>query len=278
MALTDKLSAIADAIRGKTGKTDGLTLEQMPGEIAGIQSGGDASIADGLVDRTLTSYSSDNLTMVGNYAFTSCVGLTNVSLPNISKVGDYAFHGCTSLTNVSLPNVTTLPGHVFENSGLRTFFFPNLTSGGSSCLQNTKIESITTEDLPSLKSWGGNYCFGGISTLKYFRHTLAVIMNTRTFQGCGALEKVDTHTVGLTYHALSGCSSLNTLILRRTDAICELGNTNALTNTPIIKGTGFVYTPRALIEEYRQATNWSSLLPEQFRAIEDYPEICEVGV
>lgn len=37
MALTDKLTAIADAIRGKTGKTDGLTLEQMPGEIAGIQ-------------------------------------------------------------------------------------------------------------------------------------------------------------------------------------------------------------------------------------------------
>lgn len=40
MALTDKLTAIADAIRGKTGKTDGLTLDQMPGEIAGIQAGG----------------------------------------------------------------------------------------------------------------------------------------------------------------------------------------------------------------------------------------------
>ena len=34
---------IADAIRGKTGKTDGLTLDQMPGEIAGIQAGGGAS-------------------------------------------------------------------------------------------------------------------------------------------------------------------------------------------------------------------------------------------
>lgn len=40
MALTDKLTAIADAIRGKTGKTDGLTLDAMPGEIAGIQTGG----------------------------------------------------------------------------------------------------------------------------------------------------------------------------------------------------------------------------------------------
>lgn len=40
MALTDKLKAIADAIRGKTGKTDGLTLDQMPGEIASIETGG----------------------------------------------------------------------------------------------------------------------------------------------------------------------------------------------------------------------------------------------
>jgi hypothetical protein len=44
MALTDKLSAIADAIRGKTGKTDTLTLDQMPTEIAGIQAGGGGGI------------------------------------------------------------------------------------------------------------------------------------------------------------------------------------------------------------------------------------------
>lgn len=40
MALTDKLKAIADAIRGKTGGTESLTLDQMVTEIAGIQSGG----------------------------------------------------------------------------------------------------------------------------------------------------------------------------------------------------------------------------------------------
>lgn len=40
MALTDKLSAIGNAIRAKTGKTDKLTLDQMPGEIAGITGGG----------------------------------------------------------------------------------------------------------------------------------------------------------------------------------------------------------------------------------------------
>jgi hypothetical protein len=36
MALTDKLTAIADAIRAKTGKTGALTLDNMPLEISNI--------------------------------------------------------------------------------------------------------------------------------------------------------------------------------------------------------------------------------------------------
>ena len=43
MALTEKLTAVADAIREKTGKTDGLTLDQMAAEIASIETGGGAS-------------------------------------------------------------------------------------------------------------------------------------------------------------------------------------------------------------------------------------------
>ena len=39
MALTNKLSAIGDAIREKTGGTELLTLDQMVTEIANIQGG-----------------------------------------------------------------------------------------------------------------------------------------------------------------------------------------------------------------------------------------------
>ena len=38
MALTEKLTAIADAIRSQSGKAEKLTLEQMPEEIVGLQS------------------------------------------------------------------------------------------------------------------------------------------------------------------------------------------------------------------------------------------------
>ena len=52
MALTDKLTAIADAIRAKTGKEDALTLDQMPTEIAGITTGGGGGSAEGCVTVT----------------------------------------------------------------------------------------------------------------------------------------------------------------------------------------------------------------------------------
>lgn len=57
MALTDKLTAIADAIRGKTGGTEGLTLDQMAMEIEGISGGGGSAewntICEGKIDEAV---------------------------------------------------------------------------------------------------------------------------------------------------------------------------------------------------------------------------------
>ena len=47
MALTDKLSAIGVAIREKTGKSELLTLDAMPGEIASITTGGGSEDCNG---------------------------------------------------------------------------------------------------------------------------------------------------------------------------------------------------------------------------------------
>lgn len=40
MALTEKLTAIADAIREKTGSTEEMTLTEMAEAVSGIQTGG----------------------------------------------------------------------------------------------------------------------------------------------------------------------------------------------------------------------------------------------
>lgn len=59
MALTDKLTAIADAIRAKNGSTDAMTLAQMPEKITNIQTGtdtGDATAEAGDVRKGKTAY------------------------------------------------------------------------------------------------------------------------------------------------------------------------------------------------------------------------------
>ena len=52
-----------------------------------------------------------------------------------------------------------------------------------------------------------------------------------------------------------------------------LSASNAFGNSAIAKGTGYIYVPYALLEQYKVATNWATYA-NQFRAIEDYPEIC----
>ena len=56
MALTEKLSAIGDAIRAKTGGTELLTLDEMPDEIAAIQTGGGSAFSADTHDVIQISY------------------------------------------------------------------------------------------------------------------------------------------------------------------------------------------------------------------------------
>lgn len=72
MALTDKLTAIADAIRTKTGKTDGLTLEQMPAEIAGISGGAGVEECD--------------VTLTGNNYFFGGAGFCYTTVGNDGEI------------------------------------------------------------------------------------------------------------------------------------------------------------------------------------------------
>lgn len=56
MSVNEKMKAIADAIRGKTGGTDSLTLDQMAAAIAGIETGGGGSMESGELTTTSANY------------------------------------------------------------------------------------------------------------------------------------------------------------------------------------------------------------------------------
>jgi hypothetical protein len=99
---------------------------------------------------------------------------------------------------------------------------------------------------------------------------------SQCFYGCTKLQRADFGAVGsMAAQAFNGCTALTVLILRKSDGICTLANTNAVANSGIGTGKGFVYVPRALLNQYTANANWSAALAaERFRAIEDYPEIC----
>ena len=73
MAITDKLTAIADAIRAKDGTTGTMTLAEMPGKIAAIQTGGGGSSSASPKDVNFYDYDG---TIVASYSLSEAQSLT----------------------------------------------------------------------------------------------------------------------------------------------------------------------------------------------------------
>lgn len=85
------------------------------------------------------------------------------------------------------------------------------------------------------------------------------------------IEKFDYYCPNLTQiqgNAFGGCQNLIALTLRG-NTLVTLTAASTFNNTPIKDGTGYIYVPRALLEDYKVATNWSAYA-NQFRALEDY--------
>lgn len=123
MALTDKLTAIADAIRGKTGKTEEMTLDQMATEIGEIEAGGGA-LPDGVSNMTYGEFipASDVSTMTIEHGlgekphivalwatgemkpaqFALCIVGQTQSIPSSTSVG-----GQSSILSVALDGAGT---------------------------------------------------------------------------------------------------------------------------------------------------------------------------
>lgn len=85
-----------------------------------------------------------------------------------------------------------------------------------------------------------------------------VSVGVQAFRNCSAITKLDfpcvTHIERI---AFRGCSTLVALILRA-PTVCVLAASTTMMDTPIANGTGFVYVPDDLVEQYKTATNWAT--------------------
>ena len=275
MALTDKLVAIADAIREKTGKTDKMTLNQMAVEIDEIASG-NTEVEDALLTRTLTSYENDRITELGRYVLQGMLLLETVSLPNLVKAPIDAFADCKALKHVSLPKYTGLQGgsRMFDRCSALTddsFDIPNLIH--TNALDFRECTGLTKIPYESQLNYVGDMCFRNCLIQSANLPNVTGI-GYSSFQDCKSLVRVDVGVKQrrtLRRDTFNGCSALETCILRA-DAFLPMDNISAFVGTPIGSGTGYIYVPSTLVDQYKAATNWT-VYADQIRAIEDYPEI-----
>ena len=195
-------------------------------------------------------------TSIGQHAFQYATGGVFIA-PKVTKIGTYAFAD-SKFTRIECPACTTLNGqHAFKapSSGETLFAvsLPKVTTlagydfTGQRALRTVNLNSVTT-----VYSQAFRYC----ATLKILDlPSLEAIPGTFNF----ANTKEDQSR---------GYPGMKALILRK-EAVCTLANINNFQNSDFADGIGFFYVPRALVDSYKTATNWSTYA-SQFRALEDY--------
>ena len=245
------------------------------------------------------------LTVVESSVFQNCTALEEAELPLATMMWNDATNGCTSLKRVHAPLVTELGSSAIVGCAtMKSIDFP-LLKNATHCFGGfTMLESVNLPELTTAIS-----CFGSCPSLVDF--VLPKLTELCwAFGECGMTVINDTmfpevtKTTGrcfwyspeltrITFPKVVECSEicyycnklvyadfpsltkfaeppfrdcpLETLILR-SPTVCTLGG--ALGN----KGTCYIYVPKALVNSYKSATNWSQYA-NQIRAIEDYPDI-----
>ena len=223
-----------------------------------------------------------------------------INLPKLARATSYcvsAFGGIRNLKELRLPSFESLATYYYDRdvfSGIvykadefnTDVIMPNLTAYKSGLFTGMACAVFKSSNLTSPMP----------STYRMFFNTLLnqiylynlPYLGYEAFEYSGGLELVYTdklYTLGENSgEHFNYCTHLKALILAGDETVCTLSNTNAFNYCPIkgwtpessgynnakyTRNNGYIYVPRALIEDYKVAPNWSTFA-NKFRAIEDY--------
>lgn len=156
----------------------------------------------------------------------------------------------------------------FSYSNITAAKFPYTTDIGNSAFCN--CSNLVSVNFP-LVTHIGNNAFAGCSTLVSVYLPLVEIFGGSVFKGDSALEVVDFPKLDVIWELVfSDCTALKTVILRL-NRVSQLKTADVFDNTPIANGTGYIYVPDDLVEQYKTANNWSTYA-SQIKPISDLEE------
>lgn len=137
--------------------------------------------------------------------------------------------------------------------------------------RKTALERVRA---PKVKTVG-QYAFYYCSQLSGLELPSVENVGGYAFAYCLEIDTIDMPKAkSISTYAFSSCAKLKTIILRA-GSVATLANTTALYYTPFAStGTGgILYVPAALVDSYKAANRWSTILSRsnnQIRALEDY--------
>lgn len=136
----------------------------------------------------------------------------------------------------------TLADSILDGS-ISGAFKSELSDLRRSCLDATQVSSVY---LTACKTIGA-FAFARCKNLKYFYCAVQTSIDQQVFiQG------------GITVIVLPG------------DSVSSLLTSNSFTSTPIESGTGYIYVPDDLVEQYKVATNWA-IFAKQIKGLSEIP-------
>ncbi len=171
------------------------------------------------------------VTRIGDWAFSSCDGLTDITLPDsVTTLGNGVFAGCSGLTRVALPNSVTETGtQTFESC-------QNLTQvislGGVTVLKNStfmfcdKLADITLSDSISHIESQAFFSCAGLKNVTFSNNTTHI--EASAFFNCDELASI-TLPGNLTHiepGAFNDCDKLENLTLP--DSVTYVGGNPAI--------------------------------------------------
>lgn len=163
--------------------------------------------------------------------------LTNVVIPDgMTSIRESALRGLASMKTLTIPDTVESLGSycVYQNTNLETF------NGGS---------GLTT-------LFG--YCFNGCTNLATVNLKSVKTLKAYVFNDCSSItsivlpdniEKIEGYVFKNT--------NLTTLVIKAT-APPTTTSTSLLQNTPIASGTGYIFVPNSVVNDYKSANNWST--------------------